>query len=102
VEVLRAEEKGSDVNLATHLVRDAFRGEFDVAVVISNDSALYEPIRIVTHELKKPVGLLVPERVTISTKLKPIASFIRHNRRRLRDIAHPYPRTNALYLILFG
>lgn len=81
VEVLRAEEKGSDVNLATHLVRDAFRDEFDVAIVISNDSDLYEPIRIVTRELHKPVGLLVPEGVTISTKLKPIASFIRTIRR---------------------
>jgi len=81
VEVLRAEEKGSDVNLATHLVRDAFREEFDVAVVISNDSDLYEPIRIVTQELGKPVGLLVPEGVAISAKLKPVASFIRPIRR---------------------
>jgi len=81
VEVLRAEEKGSDVNLASHLVRDAFRAEFDVAVVISNDSDLYEPIRIVTQELGKPVGLLVPEGVVISAKLKPVASFIRTIRR---------------------
>lgn len=81
VEVLRAEEKGSDVNLATHLVRDAFRAEFEVAVVISNDSDLFEPIRIVTQELGKPVGLLVPEGVVISAKLKPVASFIRTIRR---------------------
>lgn len=59
-EVIKTEEKGSDVNLATHLLYDAFRGEFEVAVVVSNDSDLLEPIRIVSKELKKPVGVLNP------------------------------------------
>lgn len=45
--VEKAEEKGSDVNLGAYLVRDAFRNEFDVAVVVSNDTDLVEPIRIV-------------------------------------------------------
>jgi len=49
------EEKGSDVNLACHLVNDAWAGRFDAAVVISNDTDLVEPIRIVTQELKKNV-----------------------------------------------
>src|SRR5215831_3668847 len=47
VKVEKAEEKGSDVNLATHLVRDAFLNEFDVAVVITNDTDLIEPIKVV-------------------------------------------------------
>ena len=34
-EVWVPEEKGSDVNLASHLLLDAFRGAFDVAVVVS-------------------------------------------------------------------
>lgn len=34
------EEKGSDVNLAAHLVKDAWRGLFESAVVISNDTDL--------------------------------------------------------------
>lgn len=41
------EEKGSDVNLASHLVRDTFRKQFEVAVLITNDSDLAEPVRIV-------------------------------------------------------
>lgn len=40
VEVLKTEEKGSDVNLATYLLLDAFRGNCDTAVVVSNDSDL--------------------------------------------------------------
>ena len=35
MEVIRTEEKGSDVNLATHLLTDAFDGDFDVALVVS-------------------------------------------------------------------
>ena len=36
--VLIPEEKGSDVNLAVHLLNDAHRDKFDVAYVMSNDS----------------------------------------------------------------
>ncbi len=58
--VIKTEEKGSDVNLATHLLHDAHMGRFDVAVVVSNDSDLLEPIKIVRHELQKRVGILNP------------------------------------------
>jgi hypothetical protein len=34
------EEKGSDVNVATHLLLDALRSDIDAAIVISNDSDL--------------------------------------------------------------
>lgn len=44
-------EKGTDVNLATHLVNDAHLGKFDVAILVSNDSDLAEAVRIVTQEL---------------------------------------------------
>jgi hypothetical protein len=44
VEVIKTEEKGSDVNLATYLLLDAFRGRCDKAVVVTNDSDLQEPI----------------------------------------------------------
>ena len=45
VKVVKNEEKGSDVNLATWLLIDAFDKAFDAAVVITNDSDLAEPIR---------------------------------------------------------
>ncbi|SRR5579884_2449096 len=60
VEVLKTEEKGSDVNLASHLLMDGFRGRFDVAIVISNDSDLAEPISLVRTELKRKVLVLMP------------------------------------------
>jgi len=52
------EEKGSDVNLASYLVLDACRGAYDVAVVVSNDSDLKEPVRLVREEIGKAVGVL--------------------------------------------
>jgi uncharacterized LabA/DUF88 family protein len=58
--VLRTEEKGSDVNLAAHLIHDAHRGVIDCAVVVSNDSDLAEPMRIVRDELSLVVGLISP------------------------------------------
>ena len=60
VEVIKTEEKGSDVNLATYLLADAFRQDCEAAVVITNDSDLAEPIRLVRHELGLPVGIVNP------------------------------------------
>jgi uncharacterized LabA/DUF88 family protein len=57
-EVWVAEEKGSDVSLASHLLLDAFRNTCDVAVVVSNDADLLEPVRIAREELGKTVGVL--------------------------------------------
>ncbi len=58
--IYRSEEKGSDVNLAVHLVADGFRDAYDAAVVLSNDTDLVEPIRLVNEELRKPVGVICP------------------------------------------
>jgi hypothetical protein len=77
--VIKTEEKGSDVNLATHLLHDAHMGRFDVAVVVSNDSDLLEPIRIVRQELKKTVGLLNPH-PNPSRALLPHIDFIKQIR----------------------
>lgn len=60
VRVIKTEEKGSDVNLATHLLVDAFDNDFDAAVVISDDSDLAEPIRIVRHKFGRHVTVLSP------------------------------------------
>ncbi|WP_422932250.1 NYN domain-containing protein [Singulisphaera sp. PoT] len=60
VTVVRSEEKGSDVNLATYLLMDAFKDDFEAAVVISNDSDLAEPIRLVRTEFRKRIIILFP------------------------------------------
>ena len=60
VSVLNREEKGSDVNVAAHLLLDVMRGHVDAAVVISNDSDLELPLRWAREQA--PVGLMNPAR----------------------------------------
>ena len=79
-EVHTMEEKGSDVNLAAHLLNDAWKGLFDVVVVISNDTDLATPVRMVSVERKKPVFAVCPGRWPIAQKLRDVASRVRHIR----------------------
>jgi len=77
--VIKTEEKGSDVNLATHLLIDGFDDAYELAVVVSNDSDLLEPIKVVTQRLGKPVGILNPHKVP-SVALLPHAMFVKQIR----------------------
>lgn len=77
VDVHSTQEKGSDVNLAAHLLYDAFLNAYDVAAVISKDTDLREPIRIVACEMKKAVGLICPEGEPPGG-LAEVATFVRH------------------------
>lgn len=72
------EEKGSDVNLACHLVNDAWKDCFDVAAIVSNDTDLVEPIRIVTKERGKQVILVHPGRWNAAPALVAVANSVRH------------------------
>lgn len=78
VKIRNSEEKGSDVNLAVHLLNDAWRGAFDVALVISQDTDLVEPMRMVRDELHKPVGLVWADGGQPNKHLRNVASFVRH------------------------
>ncbi len=84
VYVDKTEEKGSDVNLATYLLHDGFTGLYDIAVIISNDSDLREPVKIVHQVLKLPVGIINPH-VTHSRELQEYATF--KKRIRASDLA---------------
>lgn len=67
VKVSVAEEKGSDVKLGVHLVRDGFLKRYQRAVVITNDIDLAEPIKIVKEELQVEVILLKPDGQALAT-----------------------------------
>ena len=95
-EIHTMEEKGSDVNLAAHLLNDAWKGLFEVAAVISNDTDLVTPIRMVTLERQKPVYVICPGRWQIAPKLANVASHVRHVRRTMLKAAQfpdPIPGT---------
>jgi len=75
--VIKTEEKGSDVNIAAHMVNDGHNGRYQVAILLSNDSDLAEPVRIVRQELKLPVGVLNPIPAHPSHMLRKFASFVK-------------------------
>ncbi len=78
--VIKNEEKGSDVNLATYLFVDTFRDDAEAFVVVSNDSDLTEPIRIVQHELGKIVGLLNPQPIPSHMLMRGNPNFVKQIR----------------------
>jgi hypothetical protein len=76
VEVIKTEEKGSDVNLACQLLLDAVDGNFELAAIISNDSDLIFPIRTVRQRFGLKVGVFNPH-ANPSHALREAASFYR-------------------------
>jgi hypothetical protein len=59
-QVIKTEEKGSDVNIAAHLLSDGFQGLYETAVLITNDSDLREPVGMVREQLQLPVDIISP------------------------------------------
>lgn len=65
---LHQEEKGSDVNVGTHLLLDILQQRIDAAVVVSNDSDLKLPIREARQRV--PVGTVNPSPAQLAGSLK--------------------------------
>ncbi len=66
IEVMKLEEKMSDVNLASHLLFDAFNDKYNLAVLVSNDSDFKEPLSIVVEKMDKKVGILNPQKIKLA------------------------------------
>ena len=96
-EVIRTEEKGSDVNLAVHLLNDGWMNAYDCAVVVSNDSDIAEAMRLVRQHHAKRIGLITPGTGRPSRQLMAHADFSRHirdNALRRSQLPNPIPGAN--------
>lgn len=78
VEVHDTEEKGSDVNLASHLLNDGFNDRFDTALVITQDTDLCEPIRMIKNDVAKIAGVLWAGSSNPGKHYRAVSSFIKH------------------------
>lgn len=69
-----SKEKMTDVNIATNMIIDAYKDEYEVAFLISGDSDLVPPIREIRNLFPKKEIIIVfpPERK--SNELKSVAS----------------------------
>lgn len=78
VQVYEPQEKQTDVNIAAHMINDAWLGLYDQAILISNDSDLAMALEIVRTEYpgkpKKRIGLITPGRDS-----RPAGSLNRHS-----------------------
>lgn len=79
VDVIKTEEKGTDVNIACHMLTDAADDLFDLAVLISGDSDLTTPVKICIGKYGKSVGVLNPQKKKCHT-LEKEATFYKHIR----------------------
>lgn len=80
VRVIKTEEKGSDVNLASQLLNDAHQKRMECVVLVTGDSDLLMPVRIVKEELGLTVGVLNPQKHPCAV-LKRHATFFKHLKR---------------------
>lgn len=78
-QVIKTEEKGSDVNLASHMLMDAADNAFDCAVIMSGDSDLKTPVQFAQNRFHKTVGILNPQKIKCKA-LKTNARFYKHIR----------------------
>lgn len=74
-EVIRTEEKASDVNLAVHLLNDCWLNAYDCAIVVTNDSDIAEAMRLVKQQHRKLIGLATPGNRHPSRQLTAHADF---------------------------
>lgn len=90
IKIYKTEEKGSDVNLALHVLNDAWMNTYDCAVIVSNDSDLAESLRLVKEQHKKLIGLVFPNTAPKrkpSRELSKHADFIKHIRPHMLELS---------------
>ena len=96
VRIIKTEEKGSDVNLAIHVLNDAWLDRYDCAVIVSNDSDLAESLKLVKEQHNKVIGLITPGKGHPSRELLRYADFTKRIRKGVLAISQlpdPIPGT---------
>ena len=98
VKIIKTEEKGSDVNLAVHLLNDAWLDNYDCAIIVSNDSDLAESMKLVRqYHKEKTLGLIMPGKGHPSKELMKHADFVKRIRSGVlaaSQLPNPIPKTN--------
>jgi len=98
VTVIETKEKGSDVNLALHILNDAWHDRYDCVVLVSNDSDLAEALKLVKTEHQKKIGYLVPGQSRHPSKVlmryQDFMKIIRNSALADSQLPNPIPGTN--------
>ncbi len=82
-------EKQTDVNISTEMIKDAYQNNFDAALLISGDSDLISPVKLIQEEIKHKRVIIVfpPKRVSVDLrKLTPTSFTIRAHKFRVSQL----------------
>jgi len=87
-----AEEKKTDVNIATHLLKDAFHDRFDTAIVVSGDGDLVPPVETIRVEMPtKRVTIAFPPNRFSADLQRAATNFFHINQKAIRTSLLPDP-----------
>ena len=76
VDVIKREEKGSDVNFSVHLLNDAWKDNYDCAIIVTQDHDMAESLRLVRQQFPhKKLGLIIYDDNRKSAELRKYAHF---------------------------
>ena len=95
------EEKKTDVNIASHMLVDAFTGQFDMAFLVSGDSDLVPPIEMMRqhHPAVRVIVAFPPGRTSDDLKKIAHASFwINEKTLRISQLPSPVTKPNGYQL----
>jgi uncharacterized LabA/DUF88 family protein len=99
------EEKKTDVNIASHMIVDAFTGQFESAILISGDSDLVPPIEMIRqhHPEKRVIVAFPPNRKSDDLKRTAHGSFwINEKTLRISLLPDPVVKPNGYKLFKPG
>ncbi len=85
------------MNLAVHLLNDAWLDNYNCAIIVSNDSDLAEALRLIKKQNNKLIGLIIPGKTHPSKELMQYADFIKRIRKGIlakSQLPSPIPGTN--------
>ena len=87
VEVIKIEEKRSDVSLSTHLLNDAWLDRYDCAVLVSNDNDITEALNLIRqYHPKKQLWLIKPKENQYSGGLQRLIKRQKNGEKLIRAI----------------
>lgn len=86
--VWRPEEKGSDVNLGSHLLSDAWNDAFDVAAVLTNDSDSMAPVKL-SAARGKTILIIHPDNNPARSLMQSATGSLHLHDKHLRDAQLP-------------
>ena len=78
------------MNLAAYLLMDGWKDRYDAALIVSQDTDLCEPLRMVRDELRKSVGIVWLDGTRPGRRFRSCSSFVRQTTSaRLRSAQFP-------------